>query len=61
MRHRDTHETVFLCSFWLEKIKTNRTYVHKSRYVSTLYVINDRRDHRNPTKKHCFKSNNVIA
>ena len=33
IKHRDKHETVFLCSLRFEKIITNRTYVHKSRYV----------------------------
>ena len=30
MRRRDKHKTVFLQYLWLEKIRTNITYVHKS-------------------------------
>ena len=30
MKPRNKRKTVFLCSLWLEKIGTNRTYVHKS-------------------------------
>ena len=33
MRHRDKHKIAFLRSLWLEKIRTNRTYVHKFRYT----------------------------
>ena len=34
MRHRDKLKAVFLCSLQLEKIRANRTYVHKSQYAS---------------------------
>ena len=30
MKHRDKEKTVFIRSLRLEKIMTNRTYVHKS-------------------------------
>ena len=30
MKHKDKNKSVFLCLFWLEKIRPNRTYVHKS-------------------------------
>ena len=33
MRHRDNHKTVFLRSLRIEKIRTNGTYKHKSRYA----------------------------
>ena len=33
MRHRDKHKTVFLRSIWIEKIRTNRTYVHMPQYA----------------------------
>ena len=48
MRHRDKHKTVFLHSLCLEKIITNKTYVHKPRMPNTAwdnatqYIINDR-------------------
>ena len=33
MRHRDKHKTVFFHLVQLEKIRINRTYVHKSQCV----------------------------
>ena len=33
MRQMNKHKAVFLGSVWLEKIRTNGTYVHKSRYA----------------------------
>ena len=33
MRHRDKNKVAYLRSIWLEKIRTNRTYVRKSRYA----------------------------
>ena len=48
MRHSDKHKTIFHHLLQLEKIRTNRTYVHKSRYgkrglgYPELYIINDR-------------------
>ena len=30
VRHREKHKLVFLCLLGLEKVRTNRTYVHKS-------------------------------
>ena len=33
MRKRNKHKAAFLRSVWLEKIRTNGTYVHKSRYA----------------------------
>ena len=54
MRHRDKHKIVFLCSLRLEKRRTNRTYVHRSRYAKhglgyCDFVI---------TIRHCLKSHN---
>ena len=50
------NKTVFLFSLWLEKIRTNRTYVRKSRYVKHglgycdfVYHKQQRHEHRNPT------------
>ena len=58
-KHRNTHKTVFLCLFQLEKVKTNRAYVHKSWYAkhglgycNIVYYRWQSYDHRNPTKKH---------
>ena len=67
MRHSYKHNTAFLPSIWLEKI-TNRTYVGKSQYVKhgwgycdSVYIVNDRPDHRNKTKKHRLKSYNLTS
>ena len=69
MRHRDKQKTVFLHSFWLEKIRTNRTYVHKSQctkhgsgyhdFIMILYIINDR--HGIQLTKHHLKSHNLTS
>ena len=48
MRHRNKHQTVFLCSLRLEKIITNRIYVlsldipNTAWDIVTQYIINDK-------------------
>ena len=32
MKDRDKHKAVFLCLLSIEKIRTNRKYLHKSQY-----------------------------
>ena len=41
MRHKDKHKTVFLQLLWLEKIRTSRTYMRKSRYAKHILVYRD--------------------
>ena len=60
--------TVFLGLLQLEKIRMNRTYVHKSRYAEHSLEYYDlvcyklqRHDHRNPTKKHRLKLHNLTT
>ena len=67
MIHSDKHKAVFLCLLWLEKIRTNRTYVHKSWYAKLglgycglVYYKWQRHDHSNLTKKR-LKSHNLMG
>ena len=39
MRHGDKHKTVFLRLLLLEKIRTNRTYVHKYQYAMAWDIV----------------------
>ena len=41
MRYRDKHKTVFLRSFWLEKIRINRTYMTKYSRVDQVKFVED--------------------
>ena len=66
VRQRDKRKTVFFRSLWLEKIRTNRTCIHKSRYANhglryhyLAYYKWQIHDHRNATKKHLLKSHNL--
>ena len=58
----DKH-TVLFCLLQHEKIWTNRTYMHRSRYAThglgyldLIYHKWQRYGHINPTKRHCLKS-----
>ena len=62
MRHKDKHKTVFLLlGFRLEKIKTNRAYLHKPRYAKHGLGYRDLYYEWNPTRKHRLKSHNLMS